>query len=356
MTNKKEILDIIDNIKINEDDFKDIDVELNDIEKKRIQKKYRNKIKSKKSMNFKKGLIACGLAVAFFAGGVAAMPVNASNIPVLNSIYESLGVYDEYKEYTTYIGESQKAGKYTYTIEEMAVSIHESLIAIKIESDEIIPENFNGFMTNIKIGGISWDSGIGQEHRIDDKTIVKTIENFYYDKISNKSDVKIVIYSIDESDNNNSTTAEFSFKANFEKSYSESYEKDINGLLFKDDALIQIDEINSSIFGTSIVTKSLALKDINTHDNFNLVYELRVDGKSYILEVTNSSLSNRYKIRKGRCILQVKELKVDTIKNAESISLLIYEENDQGLEDDENSITEKYLEENMTCIKEYKIK
>lgn len=37
------------------------------------------------------------------------------NSKVLDYVFDNYGVYDEYKDYTKYIGETTKAGKYEYS-------------------------------------------------------------------------------------------------------------------------------------------------------------------------------------------------------------------------------------------------
>lgn len=113
-----EILKISENISFNKEDFENIDVELNDFEKKRITASYRKKINSTK-YKLKKVVIAGGAAILICTACVICTPVNASKVPVLNSVYDSLGIYKEYKDYSSYIGETKKDGKYTYTIEEI---------------------------------------------------------------------------------------------------------------------------------------------------------------------------------------------------------------------------------------------
>lgn len=347
MFNEKEILNIVDILDLSEDDYDNIDIELNDIEKKRIRKKYKKNILYKRTNYLKTALVACGLVVVIYTGSIVAIPVNASNVPIVNSIYETIGVYEEYKDYSTYVGESKSTDKYRYTIEEITVSPHKSIVAIKIESGHGIPENHEGFMVSTKIGGVSWDSSTSRNYRVDNNTIITTVEHFYFDKIPNKSDINIIIHSIDSEDYNNSTTAQFDLKSDFQKCYNEYFEKQLNKVLYSKNRVFLIDEINSSIFGTNIVSKAVSLENTNNSLNNNFYYVLNVDNIEYNAETTNGSSEKNFILSKESYVAEIKDLKIDQLENAKSISLLIYESNENNLQDDK---------QNMILLKEYKIK
>ena len=65
--NNKELLNALENLNIDENEFDHINVELNDLEKKRIKKKYKKAIK-KKSLFLKRAATIAGLSILLFTG------------------------------------------------------------------------------------------------------------------------------------------------------------------------------------------------------------------------------------------------------------------------------------------------
>jgi|GEM_PF-5053094 len=362
MNNKREILDIVDNINIDEDEFKDIDVELNDIEKKRIQKTYRKNYKKKISIKkriAKNAIIAAGLAVVIYLGGLTA-PAMASNIPILRSIYDSLGIYDEYKDYTKYIGEIAKADKYEYSIEEFMVTPYKSLLGIKITSDYVIPDNHQGFMISAEIGGVHWDSSSSNQYRIDDHTLIVTEEHNYNNKVPKKANIKVDIHSIDRNDNANETIGRFEFKANFDRSYNEFMSININNVEFNKYG-IKLSEINSSIMGTDIVSK-IQSKEKDEEEylskNDRLEGVLKVDDKFYGGDKYSSTRSSILGV-KGVAITKIDNLKFNEVNDAKDITLLVYEAKytqdelfEIGIDDGVKS--DKIMEQGISYVKEYR--
>lgn len=358
MNDEKEILDILDNIKFDEHEFDSIDIELNHMEKKRIRKNYKKKILGKSSL-VNSAVIAAGLIVVIFLGRIAA-PAMASNIPIISNIYDSLGIYSEYKDYTKYIGETTKAGKYEYSIEEFMVTPYKSLLGIKIKSDNVIPENHQGFMVGVEIDGVHWDSGSSKEYRVDDHTLILTEEHNYNNKVSKKANIKVDIHSIDSNDNTNETIGRFEFKANFDRSYTEFKSMGINNVRFEKYG-IELSEINSSIMGTNIVSKIQSReKDEEEYlaKNDKLEYVLNVDDKFYGGDKYSSVRSGIFGI-KGLTMTQINNLKFNQVDNAKDISLLVYEAKytqdelfEIGINDDAKS--DNIIERGVSYSKEYK--
>lgn len=325
--NEKEINYILDNININEHEFNHIDIELNDIERKRIRKNYRKAINKKTSI-IKKFSIACTLVLtigAIYVTPIVAPPAMASNIPILSTIYETLGVYKEYKDYTTYIGQSITVSNYTYTIDNMMVTPYNSLIAIKITSTEPIPEDHEGFMIDPSIGGVHWNSGSSDKgYMIDDHNMITFIKHDYINKVPKKSTIKININSMDSRDDNTNTSGKFEFKADFNRSYTEFTSLPVKNANI-DKFGVTIKEIRSSIMETDIVSEG--------YDQDKLELLLNVDGKIYGgLQGTFSGKSSRNVNTKCTLVTNIEGLNVNTINNAKNISLLIYEAKYSGNE------------------------
>lgn len=353
------LLDALDNLDIGEFEFDDIDVELNDLEKKRIRSRYRQAIKNKLSLP-KKIAIVAGLSIMISTGAFFSSPVRASNIPVLNSIYEMLGVYDEYIDYSQYIGQSIDVEGGTYTLEEIMVTPYSSLFAIRITRNEPLPEGYEGFMVTSSIGGVQFTSATTSIHKIDDYNMIQVIESRYSSKIPKKSTINISIHEMSTEDNPATLGhGNFEFKVDFGKSYDEFAYLPIKkaklasyGLKFK--------EINSSIMGTQILgdIKTINKSEKKYHENVNNLYcLLNIDGKIYG-SFTSFGTTSLGKLISGDGSFIFDGLKVDEFRNSEKITLSVFkakynseelisiyssEENQEIVEannDESNTITE----------------
>lgn len=267
--NENEIKNLLDNVDINENEFDHITVELNDIEKKRIRKNYKKTI-TKKSSIIKKVGVACILVLTVGITPIIAQPAMAYNIPILSNIYETLGIYHEYKDYTTYVGQSVEVSKYTYTIDNIMVTPNQSLMAVKITSTDPIPEDHEGFIISPSIGGVHYDTGSSKDYRIDDHNIVITLENEYLTKVPKKSTIKIDIESFDSRDTDSHGT--FEFKADFDRSYTEFTSIPVENVTI-DKYGVKIKEINSSIMDTKIISDG--------YETEKLKFLLNIDGILY---------------------------------------------------------------------------
>ncbi|BCZ48835.1 hypothetical protein psyc5s11_49020 [Clostridium gelidum] len=332
--NEKGITNILDNIDISEKEFDHIDVELNDIEKKRIRKNYKKTI-IKKSSIVKKVGIACALVIAISITPIIAPPAMASNIPILSNIYETLGIYHEYKDYTTYIGQSINVSKYTYTIDNIMVTPYKSLMAVKITSTEPIPEDHEGFMITPSIGGVHCDSGSSQDYRIDDHNIVITFEHDYLNKIPKKSTIKIDIESFDYRDTDSHGT--FEFKSDFDRSYTEFTSLPVINTNI-DKYGVKVKEINSSIIETNIVSEG--------YEKDKLKFLLNIDGKLY---------GGLESLSSGKMTTRIEGLNVNAINNSKNISLLIYEAKYSEDECDDRNESLKKIIEQPTNIEEQNV-
>lgn len=327
----KEILDLVDNLNIDENEFNNIDVELSHIERKRIQKNYRKNI-NKKNNRIKKVAIASGIIITLGTCGFMVTPTLARNVPFIGRIHETLGLTNPYEDYTKYVGQSTKVKGGTYTIEEIMVTPYKSLIAIRITGDEPISDDMFGFMISPSIGGERWRSGRSSGYRLDDNNIVRVIEHSYKKKIPEKADIKIIIHQeATEEKPAIFGDGEFEFKVDFSKGYDEFKSINVNNVYFKDIGL-NINKINSDIIGTDIIGTIYAKS--NSGDNLgervfkkydDLKFVLNVDGKFYggYTSVTGEFKDNKVK---GDMVIEIQNLKVNDIKSAENISLYVYED------------------------------
>ncbi|MPQ43811.1 DUF4179 domain-containing protein [Clostridium tarantellae] len=333
----KEILDIVNNIDIDESEFEHIDVELNDIEKRRIRNKYRKSVK-KKNYFVKKIVMVSGLVCITVIGGFMVTPTRASNIPILGKVYEGLGVYDEYEEYRKYVGESIQVKGGKYTLEELMITPYKSLMAIRITSDKPILESEMEFMVDANIGGISWDRGTTKSYRIDDYNIVEVIEQSYDKKIPQKALVKINIHQMETLEKPSFIEqGKFHLKADFGNSYNDFESIDISNLVMKN-LLLEFSKINASVMGTDI-TGTIKIKDESNNYSLDEISEkysklqllLEVDNNFFSAPL-NTSWSKIGKSINGSIKVKIPNLKYEEIKKAKDIKLSVYENKYTSLE------------------------
>lgn len=358
MGKEKDILDLLNNIIVDEDEFNNINIELNDIEKKRIRKNYRQKIFLRRRV-LKSSAIMATLVSVIFLGGIAAPAMATINIPILSNIYDSLGIYSDYKDYTKYIGETKKVGKYEYKIEEFMVTPYKSLIGIKIISDDVIPENHQGFMTDIEVGGVHWDSGSSKRYRVNDHTLVTIIEHNYNNKVPKKANITVNIHSIDSDDDANETFGRFQFKADFDRSYNEFTSIEANNISFESYG-IKLKEINSSIMGTDIVSK-IQSREVSEEEYIakkdKLEYVLKIDDKFYSGNKYASVDNSFFGGIKGVAITKIDNLKYDQIIYANNITLIVYEakySNDELTRISTDDQSGSKTEQGVSYVEEYK--
>lgn len=322
----KELLDMLDDLNIDECEFDNINVELNDLEKKRIKKTYRKAIKNK-SFGFKKIAMVAGLSIMVCTGAFYASPVKASNIPVLSNIYEILGVYNEYTDYSQYVGISQEVQGGKYTIEEMLVTPYRSLIAIRITGNEPLKENaFNNFIVSSSIGDAHFESATSSAHKIDDYNMVQIIEAKYNSRIPEKTTVNIAIHEMETPESGASFGhANFSFKVDFGKSYDKFDKLSIRNTKLNDYKL-KFKEINSSVLGTEVLgtIRSFSGESLEKLTSVNdLFYTLNVDGKMYG-GLNSGSLSSLGNIVLGESSTFFKGIAIDEFQKANNISLSVF--------------------------------
>ncbi|AFS79126.1 hypothetical protein Curi_c21220 [Gottschalkia acidurici 9a] len=178
---EKDIYKLFNGIKIDESEFEDMNEKVNCIQKERIKKNLNKKMKEKKgSKSFKYGVTAAAIGVVCVIGVGVTNPSLAKNVPVLNSIIQTLndkyGTNGEYDKYSHILGESVTDKGVTITINEVLSDESKLLISYTIKSDKKIKdkENMGMFIHNdIKINGKRMDATIGS-------SIGKYIDEYTY--------------------------------------------------------------------------------------------------------------------------------------------------------------------------------
>ncbi|MFD3158535.1 DUF4179 domain-containing protein [Haloimpatiens sp. FM7330] len=249
---EEKILDVIDYVDVKEEDFNYVDVEINEIEKKRIKKNIRKKILHKKKAKGKIIAAAGILGFAIFSGIILYKPAFAKDFPIFDVIYEKLGYYKEYNDYTEYIGKSKKSNGYTFTIEKLVGTPNKIVLAVKIHSDKPFKKQpdvgyKNNFFPSVQYEGTTWDSGGSGCNLIDKNNLLAVYEVESMSGFPKRGKMKINIQSFE--DNNDNTSVKFNFKVDFSSSYEKTISKKINKVIGNG---TKIEKINSSILGTFI--------------------------------------------------------------------------------------------------------
>lgn len=321
----KELLKALENLNIDENEFDNMNIKLNDLEKKRIKKKYKSFLNPSKNKLKKASLIA-GLVLCIGIGSLYVSPVKASNIPVLNSIYELLGIYYEYKNYSQYIGDSIEVKGGKYTLEEILITPYKSLIAIRITGNEPINDTTDNFFISASIEDSYLESSTSSIHKIDDFNIIQVIEGRYNSKVPEKAPINISISPLENPDSPSYFgDATFNINVDFGKSYSEFDSYKISGGRLKGYGL-NLKEINSSILGTDILGDIFSFSDSTDYieKNNNLNYILSVNGDLYggLTEYSISSLGGL--ISFGDISVSFNGLKIPDFHSIHNINLSVF--------------------------------
>lgn len=346
-----EIMKISEEINISEEEFEDIPVDLNEFEIKRSKREIKKRIKGLEDKKFKRKLGVKRLSAAgiFFVVASSLIvflskPAFAEKIELFDEIYNKLGYYKEYKDYSQYIGESKTDKGYTFTIEKLVVTPSKAVVAIRVDSekplnaDRSILSNLTVFLNYPSKSG-AWGEGAQYVECIDEKTAVlineSEIHGAYFEK---RGDFKININSM-IGENLENVSANFDFKVNFNDAFNRVLDLKVDKFLKIGNEETYIKSIQSTILGTHIYFTTF---DMNKNGKFIL----EVDDKIYRFMSWGSGEDGANTF--------IKELTYDIMKNAKSIKIIpIYKEdvneelqeiNSEGLVLNENlKVPQKFM-------------
>lgn len=128
--NIDKILENLDEINISDIAMPEID--LSEVEIKRVRKNLKDAVKGKRNKFIKKSIIVASLAVAIGTIGILTNPVAASKLSIIGDIYRELGFFAGYEEYTNFIGTSKEDNGYKFTIENIISTPSILEVGIKI--------------------------------------------------------------------------------------------------------------------------------------------------------------------------------------------------------------------------------
>lgn len=180
---EKDIYKLFNQIKLEESEFKDMNEEIQTIQKERIKKNLNKKIKGKNNLKILKyGSIAAAISLVSIIGIGTASPALAENIPVLNSITQRLndkfGFHGDYTKYSQMINKSVTDNGVTLTINEVLADNSKLIIGYTIKSNKKIEGlEVAGLSRFLKINGKTFGStGSSTGNYIDDYTYVGSEE------------------------------------------------------------------------------------------------------------------------------------------------------------------------------------
>ncbi|WP_040212897.1 DUF4179 domain-containing protein [Clostridium polynesiense] len=188
----KNVYKHFNDMEVDIDQINSIDVDLDDITKKRIKKNIKNSIKVKKHNGlFKAGMIAA--AVSLLLSVTAIIPQQyfaafADNIPVLDTLFQrfGLGYGGDFQNYTKVIGEVKKDKGYEVSLDEAAMDDFSFKLIYTIKCPEkvldLINQKGNPFPhtpgKSIMINGKAFVGAAGGTHRVIDDYTIQVIEDY----------------------------------------------------------------------------------------------------------------------------------------------------------------------------------
>lgn len=207
------IYEEFNNVIFDEVEFNSIDASPTELELKKLRKDIKRRVNKVKYKHIK---TAASIAVAAVIGITLATPAFAKtvgqNIPGIDSLYEKLGYYSEYKDFSQYIGISKEDKGYTFTIDKLIADNDTVLVALRVQKDglnsgKVEDAEKSAFMMVADLGGIRIGTimGGGMERKVLDKdTSLVLLENQAKPtrNLPKRFDLKVNIHSMFEGDVN----------------------------------------------------------------------------------------------------------------------------------------------------------
>lgn len=326
MKKGKEILSIVDNIDIAEKEYTSIKVDFTEIDKERLKRNLTSKILSRKK-KVKKYIMAASLSAIFILSGTFLYkPAFANDIKFIQPIYERLGYYKEYQDYTNYIGKSVEDKGYKFTVDNMVGTKDRLVIGIKIESNNPLPKNCkNDFMCLATPNGTRGGGASSyKSYFLNDKTLILLLETKSEVEYSKFGDININIHNIKigEADYNvnkdhiaEELNVNFNFKVDFSRAFANSSEIKVDKSFDINGSKKRINSIESNILGTILKGKVDNYNKAYDYSKDNIfIYMLKVDDKIYT-ESSSSTYNDKMSIIFNGATY-------DKLKNSKEISLI----------------------------------
>ncbi|MBK1813386.1 DUF4179 domain-containing protein [Clostridium sp. YIM B02505] len=182
----KDIYEEFDNIYFDQAEFEKIEDSLSEIEIKRLNKNLKKRIFKQNKRYIKAAAIA---SITLIIGTSIMTPAFAKTIvqyvPALENLYEKLGYYSEYKDFSQYIGVSKEAQGYKFTIDKLVADQDTVLVALRItkpglNDEEQGKKSGNNFYIDADVDGLGKGAitgGTMTKRTIDKNTSIVLLEN-----------------------------------------------------------------------------------------------------------------------------------------------------------------------------------
>jgi hypothetical protein len=339
-----EIMKIAEGLNMKEDEFENIPVELSEFEIKKAKKVLRKRI-NEDSINrgskkhWIKRVSIAALAFVFISISIILLskPAFAENIKLLDTVYEKLGYYKEYKDFSEMVGQTQEDNGYSFTIDKVIVTPTKAVVAIRVNSKKPFEKDkktslLNNLTIMMDFPENQPKSGSGGQYveYIDEhNALLVNEEEIQGGTFKKRGDFKLHIHSF-ALDGVDKVSANFNFKVDFSNSFDKVINTRIDKMLeFKDDK-IYLRDMQSTILGTTIRFTTADLEKCGK-------FLIEVDGVVYRFINWGASDDGGHAF--------IKELTYDKVKSAKSIKVIpLYiekiDENPQDLNNNDIEITE----------------
>ncbi|WP_160678840.1 DUF4179 domain-containing protein [Clostridium sp. C8-1-8] len=201
------IYEILNSSFFDEEDYENIDATLTDIEIKNIKNKFRKKLKANNKKKY--AYIAASMALIITIGTFSVKPAFADpfieSIPLIDSLYEKLGYYKEFKDFSSYIGLSQEKDGYKFTIDKLMADDENVMVALRIFKPGLNKDKNDKKANDFDIsplvsnGNLIFMSADNSSTILDDDTIliVSKLEVAPAKKVPKRLDMNLVIRNHD---------------------------------------------------------------------------------------------------------------------------------------------------------------
>lgn len=306
----KESLNLIDSYNI--DDIELAETSLSEEELKRTKDFIDNLTTPK--FNHKKYLKVAVLAMFFI---ISIFPVSAlaQRIPFISSIYEKLGIFTGYENYTNYIGITNKKNGFKVTIDNIAATKDRLVVSMNVYSEKTLAMNpkDDNFIANISmnVNGVRGSSsGLSSYYR-DEHNVLLVYEEKIHGSYSEKGTLKLDLLKQEKDSLNEELSMSFDMNVDFSDAFSQSQTYTIEKQIFDNCILSKID---TTIMGTDI---SLNSSDANYNIESDLFKHYPSSPKLYL------EIDGILHFYDRTTLYEFNTVTSEIYKNAKSINLIV---------------------------------
>lgn len=327
----KDIYKYFNDIEVDIDKINSIDVELDDITKKRIKNNIKSSIKVGKSKHLSKvGIVVAAVSLVILVSAIIPHTAFADNVPVIDTLFKKfgLGYGGDFEDYTQVIDEVKKDKGYEVKIDEVVMDEFSFKFIYTIKCQEnvsnIIKQEGNPFphtpSKSIKLNNKDFVGGAGGTYRLIDDYTVQVSEDYDINELDLPKNFNI---EIDFKEiNNTKGDWKFNFHVSKEKIF-----KDIKNYSPNKQLIIQNNsgeevELNFEKISFSPLSIAVFIKTNNEFEYGNLIFK---DENGNIINYKSSSLD----IHNGLFGYNAKALyKFEPMQNIPSKILVEYKNTD----------------------------